>query len=354
MAKNNVNVDLGVLEPILQDGEVTEIMVNGMNGVYIVKKGKLLKTDVQFENEEQIVDVIRNIFSLADIKIDTEANPIVNARLDDGSRVTAVFPPVSVIGPTLTIWKYMQRQLNWDDLIGYGSVTPKIVEFLRACIIANRNIVVAGGTASGKTTIFNALAGLIPPEERIATVEAIMELQVKHPHLLKFEARPASRDGKGAISVAELIQTAGRMRVERILTSEISTDGGWEMLQAMNGGYDGSMFTIHATSPQDALERLETTIAMSGLALPLMQIRQHIASAIGLIVQQMRLPDGKRRIVSITEITGIRNGVIDMHNIFEFDESSGKFRTTGYKPTFLKNLEYAGVGLPDDFFNAEA
>jgi pilus assembly protein CpaF len=354
MAKNDVQVDLGVLEPVLQDGDVTEIMVNGLRGVYVEKKGKLLKTDVQFESEEQLVQVIRNIFAMANIEIDPEINPIVDVRLDDGTRITAVFPPVSLIGPTVSISKYLQRGWNWDELIGFGSTTQKMVDFLRVCVKASRNIVVAGGTASGKTTIFNALAGLIPHDERIATVEAIMELQVNHPHLLKFEARPANREGKGAISVADLIRTATRMRIERILTSELSTDGGWAMLEAMNGGYDGSMFTIHATSPQDALERLETTIAMSGLALPLMQIRQHIASAISLIVQQMRLPDGKRRIVSITEITGIRNGVIDMHNIFEYNEATGQFRTTGYKPTFLKNLEYKGVALPDDFFNAEA
>ena len=358
MTQYEPKVDLGPLEPILEDGEITEIMVNGINEVYIEKRGKLIKTDAKFKSEEHIVQVIRSIMSLADVKIDPENSPIVDVRLEDGSRVNAVFPPVSLTGPTLTILKFQKQAWGWDDLLGFGSLNQKMLDFLRACVIAKRNIVVAGGTASGKTTIMNALAGLIPPDERIATVEAVTQLRVRHPHLIMLETRPPNHEGKGAITVADLIHAVGRMRVDRILTSEFSTDGGWEMLQAMNSGHDGSMFTLHATSPLDTLERLEMTIAMGGTALPLLQIRQQIASAISLIVQQMRLPDGKRRIVSITEITGVRNGVIDMHNIFEFvhhEDADGKivgeFKPTGYKPTFLRQLEYAGVGLPEGFFD---
>jgi pilus assembly protein CpaF len=357
MTQYEVKVDLGPLEAILEDGDVTEVMVNGMDGTYIVKQGKLLKTDAHFKSKEHIVQVISSILSMADVTIDPENYPVVDVRMADGSRVNAVFPPVSLTGPILTIVKYQQRHWDWDDLIGFGSLNQKMLDFLRACVIGSRNIVVAGGTASGKTTIMNALAGLIPHNERVATVERVAELRVQHPHLIMLEARPANHEGKGAITVADLIRNIGRMRIERILTSEFATDGGWEMLQAMNSGHDGSMFTMHATSPLDALERLEMTIAMGGTALPLMQIRQQIASAVSVIVQQMRLPDGKRRIISITEVTGVRNGVIDMQNIFEFvyhegedGKIIGEFKATGYKPTFLKHLEYAGVGLPEGFF----
>jgi pilus assembly protein CpaF len=357
MTQYEVKVDLGPLEAILEDGDVTEVMVNGMDGVYIEKRGKLIKTDAQFKSNEHIVQVISSILAMAGVIIDPEHYPVVDVRLADGSRVNAVFPPVSLTGPTLTILKYQKRLWGWDDLIGFGSLNQKIVDFLRACVIAKRNIIVAGGTGSGKTTIMNALTEFIPHDERVATVEKTTELQVRHPHLIMLEARPVNHEGKGAITVADLISNVGRMRVDRILTSEFATDGGWEMLQAMNSGHDGSMFTMHATSPLDALERLEMTIAMGGTALPLMQIRQQIASAVSVIVQQMRLPDGKRRIVSITEVTGVRNGVIDMQNIFEFvyhegenGQIIGEFKATGYKPTFLKHLEYAGVGLPEGFF----
>lgn len=356
MTNNPGNIDLGPLEALLEDPDITEIMVNGMNGVFIEKRGQLSKTDVAFKSEDHIVEIIRSIFSMVNRDIDPEKTSVIDARLADGSRINAVFPPVAVTGPTLTIRKYLKGRLTWDDLIRYGSLNQKLLDFLRACVIAKRNILIAGGTSSGKTTIMNALTEFIPDDERIATVEPLIELQVRHPHLIMLEAQSETRGGSEKITVADLLKNTSHMRIDRILTGEVTTDGAWEMLQVMNSGHDGSMFLMHATSPLDALERLEMTIAMGGASLPLLQIRQQIASALDMIVVQMRLPNGKRRIVAVTEVTGIRNGVIDMHNIFEHvpDETDkgGKTVTTGYKPTFLKHLEYAGVALPDDFFDA--
>lgn len=358
MTNKPENVDLGSLEALLSDPEITEIMINGTNAVFIEKRGKLSKTDVTFESDDAVVDIIRRIFSMVNREIDPQKTPVIDARLADGTRINAVFPPVSATGSILTIRKYTQHEFTWDDLIGFGSVNQKLVDFLRACIVAKRNMIVAGGTASGKTTIINALTEFIPRDERIATVEPMIELQVRHPHLIMLEAQYEGRGSTEKITVADLIKNVSNMRVDRILTSEVTHDGAWEMLQAMNSGHDGSMFTMHATSPLDALERLEMIIAMGGASLPLLQIRQQIASALGIIVQQLRLPNRSRKIVAVAEVTGIRNGAIDIHNIFEYvpdesDEKGGKTVTTGYKPTFLKHLEYAGVGLPDDFFDKE-
>jgi pilus assembly protein CpaF len=291
-----------------------------------------------------------------------ENMPIMEARLPDGSRINVMLPPISLTGPLLTIWKYQQQRLTWDDLIGFGSVTPQVVEFLRACVIAKQNILLAGGTSSGKTTIMNALTEFIPDNERIATVEAAVELQVQHPHLLMFEARPANREGKGAISVADLIRSASRMRIDRIISSEASSDGAWEMVQAMNSGHDGSMLTIHAVNPTDALERLEMMVSMSGVGVPLLQVRQQMASAVNIIVQQLRLMDGKRRcIVNISEVLGVRNNVIETQPIFEFVSSEvvdgriqGKLRPTGNRPKFLEKLEFFDIDLPDNLFEPDA
>ena len=343
-------IDLQPLEPLLEDPDVTEIMVNGLQGVYIYKNGQLVKTDVQFETEEQIVDLVHRIIAPLGRTIHTRS-PIVDVRLSDGSRINAVIRPVALFGPTLTISKFLKYDLTWDQLIGFGSVTQQVVDFLRAAVEAKQNIIVAGGTNSGKTTILNALSEFIPHDERVVTAETTAQLFLRHPHVVAMETVPPDPDGNGEITMTDLIMNAQRMFASRIISSEVLGADAWDMLQAMSLGYEGSMFNIHANNVRDTLERLETmsTVATS---LPLLSIRAKIAQAVDLIVQQLRLKDGSRKIVSITEVVGFRNNSIELNDIFRFREVGeeggkiiGKMQLTGEIPTFADQLD-----LPADFF----
>lgn len=348
----DVEFELGPIEQLLEDPEITEIMVNGTDAIYIEKRGELVKTDLNFESEDDVIRTINSIVEPLGRWISEEA-PIVDARLPDGSRVNAVIRPVVLTGPTLTLRKTMKKPLSWDDLIRYESVTERVAKFLKACVQARLNMLVSGGTSSGKTTILNALSEFIPDNERIITAEVAAELQLRHPHVVVLETRPPSIEGKGEITMADLITNAQRMRPDRIISGEVRGGETWDMLQAMTLGYDGSMFTIHATSSQDALERIEM-MSTAATNLPLLQIRSKIASGIDIIVQQNRLPEGNRKIISITEVIGMKNNVIETRNIFEYVQtgtengrSVGETRLLA-KPAFADRLD-----LPNDFWNLD-
>lgn len=336
------NINLNPIESLLQDPDVTEIMVNSTDAVYIEKNGKLLKTDVRFETEEQLTNLIQMIVHELGRQVNT-ANPMVNVRMPDGSRFNAVLPPIAVNGPVLTIRKAITRALTWDELTNYGAVTPKIMSLLDAMVKANLSMVVSGGTGSGKTTIINALSEFIPHDERIVAAERMTELQLRHPHVIHLEARPGNSDGE-EVTVTDLIINATMMRPDRLLMAEVVGDEIWAMLQVMSSGYDGTIFGIHATSVQDALERIEL-MATAATNLPLLQIRSKIAQSIQVIVQQTRMSDGKRRIVTISEVTGLKNSVVETQDIMRYED--GIFRFTGYVPTFVSRL-----GLDEDFFNS--
>lgn len=348
----NPTFDLGPLEQLLEDPDITEIMVNGTNAIYIEKHGKLIKTDLNFESEEAVVRTIKSIVEPLGRWISEEA-PIVDARLSDGSRVNAVIRPIALTGPTLTLRKTIKKPLSWDDLLRFGSVSERVIQFLRACIRAKQNMVISGGTSSGKTTIFNALSEFIPDNERIVTAEVAAELQLRHNHIVVLETRPPNPDGKGEITMSDLITNAQRMRPDRIISGEVRGSEAWDMLQAMTLGYDGSMFTIHATSPQDALERIEM-MSTAASNLPLLQIRSKIATGINIITQQDRLSDGSRKVTHITEVIGMKNNLIETRDIFEYVQTGtqdgkylGETRLLA-KPSFADRL-----GLPSDFWNLD-
>ena len=342
--KDFENVDLSMLEPLLEDPNITEIMVNGTEAVYVEKAGKLIKTDVRFETEDEVLNVIQAIVGAIGREIN-ERTPIVDARLPDGSRVNAVIRPVALVGPTLTLRKMAYgRHLTWENVLEYGSLDERVFAFLQACVRAKRNIVVSGGTASGKTTILNLLSELIPDDERIVTAEVMAELMLRHPHVVGMETRPADGDGKGEVTITELIVNAQRMRPNRIISGEVQGGEAWDMLKVMTMGYDGSMFTIHATNTQDAIERLEMMCTQAS-NLPLLQIRATIAQGIDIITQQNLLDPAGRRIVTIAEVLGLRNNVIETQDIFRFVPTGvadgkvvGEFRLTGYVPTFADQL----------------
>jgi pilus assembly protein CpaF len=346
------NVDLGPLEELLADSDIAEIMINGLAGVFIEKKGRLTKTDVEFESEAELRAIIDNILAAVGAKID-EDTPIVDSRLPDGSRVNAVLRPIAFTGPALTIMKMAPSPLTWEQILGYGSINQKMLDFLKATVRARRNMVIAGGPMSGKTTVINALSEFIPADERIITVENRSELRLRHPHVVGMETRPADADGKGAVSLKDLIINAQRMRPDRIISGELNEGGIWDMLQAMSLGYQGSMLSMHGTSVLDVLERLEM-MATLDTNLPLLYVRRKITQAVDLVSQQMQLDDGLRRIVTVAEVGNLENNVIQTHDIFRFEVTGeedgrllGEFRTTGYVPTFAHLLD-----LPAGFFEA--
>ncbi len=343
--------DLGPLEPLLADPAVTEIMVNGTTGVFVMREGQLARTDVQFESEDHILNVIRCITDPLGLALDARS-PIVETRLSDGSRVNAVIAPIALAGPLLTIRKFRQFGLRWDQIVEYGSVDQRQVDFLRACVQARLGMVIGGGTSSGKTTVMNALTEFIPDTERVVTAEVSAELQLRNAHVVAMESRPPDADGRGAVTMTDLILNAQRMRPDRIITGEVQGSEAWDMLKVMTLGYDGSMFTIHADSPHDVLERLEMmcTVATN---LPLLQIRARLAKAIDVITMQLQLKDGRRKLVSICEVVALKNNVIELQDIFRFEQSGeqdgrilGEFRPTGYRPTFAHKLD-----LPAAFFD---
>jgi pilus assembly protein CpaF len=349
---------LGPMEPLLRDETITEVMVNGPQQVYIEREGRLELTNVTFQNDEHVMKIIQRIISPIGRRID-ESSPMVDARLADGSRVNAIIPPLSLVGPVLTIRKFSATPFTVEDLVRFGTATPEMFEFLEACVKARLNIFVSGGTGSGKTTMLNILSSFIPDDERIVTIEDAAELQLRQEHVVTLEARPANIEGKGAIPIRELVRNALRMRPDRIVVGECRSAEALDMLQAMNTGHDGSMSTGHANTPRDMLSRLETMVLMAGMDLPLKAIREQIASAVDLIVHQNRLKDGSRKIVNITEVQGMEGDVIVMQDIFVFEQTDviegkihGKLRPTGIRPKFVEKFEVAGIHLPPNVFGS--
>jgi len=349
----------GPIQPLLEDPEITEIMVNGAKKVYVERKGKLVKTNVTFENDEHVLRVIERIVLPLGRRIDADS-PTVDARLPDGSRVNAIIPPVAIDGPSITIRKFSKEKLTVQQLIEFKSLTPQMAEFLKACVVSRLNIIISGGTGSGKTTLLNVLSGFIPPEERIVTIEDAAELRLHQEHVVRTEAKPPNSEGRGQVTIRDLVRNALRMRPDRIVIGEVRGGEALDMLQAMNTGHDGSLTTLHANSPRDALSRLETMVLMAGLDLPIKVIRQQIASAIDLIVQQTRLKDGTRKIVAITEVAGMEGDTIVMTDIYKFEQSGvrpdgtiiGDFKPTGIRPLFSPRLEAAGYKLGAELFAA--
>jgi pilus assembly protein CpaF len=349
---------LGPLEPLLRDETITEVMVNGPQQVYIEREGRLELTNVTFQNDEHVMKIIQRIIAPIGRRID-ESSPMVDARLADGSRVNAIIPPLSLVGPVLTIRKFAATPFTVDDLIRFGTATPEMFEFLEACVKARLNIFVSGGTGSGKTTMLNILSSFIPDDERIVTIEDAAELQLRQEHVVTLEARPSNIEGKGAIPIRELVRNSLRMRPDRIVVGECRSAEALDMLQAMNTGHDGSMSTGHANTPRDMLARLETMVLMAGMDLPLKAIREQIASAVDLIVHQNRLKDGSRKIVAITEVQGMEGDVIVMQDIFVFEQTAvvegkieGKLRPTGIRPKFVEKFDVAGIHLPPNVFGS--
>jgi pilus assembly protein CpaF len=349
---------LGPMEPLLRDETITEVMVNGPQQVYIEREGRLELTNVTFQNDEHVMKIIQRIIAPIGRRVD-ESSPMVDARLADGSRVNAIIPPLSLVGPVITIRKFSATPFTVEDLVRFGTATPEMFEFLEACVKARLNIFVAGGTGSGKTTMLNILSSFIPDDERIVTIEDAAELQLRQEHVITLEARPANIEGKGAIPIRELVRNALRMRPDRIVVGECRSGEALDMLQAMNTGHDGSMSTGHANTPRDMLSRLETMVLMAGMDLPLRAIREQIASAVDLIVHQNRLKDGSRKIVNITEVQGMEGDVIVMQDIFVFEQTNvvegkiqGKLRPTGIRPKFVEKFEVAGIHLPPNVFGS--
>lgn len=341
---------LGPLKQLLDDPDITEIMVNGTANIYIEKRGKLIETDLSFETEDDILNTINSIIKPLGRHISENA-PIVDGRLSDGTRINAVIRPVALTGPTLTLRKFSFPQMTVENLLEYGSWTEKVVEFLKACIEARLNLVLSGNTSSGKTTVFNVLSEFIPEDERIVTVETTAELMLRHKHLVILETRPPDKDGRGEINIANLIMNATRMRPDRIISGEVRGAEAWDMLQVMTSGYDGSMFTTHAIDVADTLDRIELWCT-AATNLPLLQIRGKIAQGINLIVHQHRLQDGTRKIIEISEVVGLKNNNIETRTIMQYVRTgevdgklTGESRFTGYIPTFAKRLN-----LPEKFF----
>ncbi|NLY56772.1 MAG: CpaF family protein [Firmicutes bacterium] len=347
----------GPITGLLQDDSISEIMVNGPKQVFVERHGKLELSDVTFRDDAHVLQIIDKIVSPLGRRID-ESSPMVDARLPDGSRVNAIIPPLALNGPTITIRKFSRDPLTVNDLIRFGTINEQMAEFLEACVKIRLNIVVSGGTGSGKTTTLNVLSSFIPPDERIITVEDAAELQLRQEHVVSLEARPANIEGKGEISIRDLVKNCLRMRPDRIVVGEVRGGEALDMLQAMNTGHDGSLTTGHANSPRDMLARLETMVLMSGMDLPVRAIREQIASAIDLIIQQARLKDGSRRITHITEVQGMEGDVIVLQDLFVFEQKGvtedgkiiGQLRSTGIRPKFWERFATAGISLPPDLF----
>src|SRR5574341_236896 len=347
---------LGPLQPLLEDETITEIMVNGAKNIYIERKGKLHRVPVTFENNEHVLRIIDRIVAPLGRRID-ESSPYVDARLQDGSRVNAVIPPISLVGPTLTIRKFSRNPITVDQLIQFGSVTPEAIQFLKACVEARLNILISGGTGSGKTTLLNVMSGFIPNDERIITIENAAELQLLQEHVVTLESQPPNIEGRSEITIRDLVINSLRMRPERIIVGECRGGETLDMLQAMNTGHDGSMTTAHANSPRDALARVETMCLMAGMDLPVRAIREQVSSAIHLICHQDRMRDGSRKITRITEIQGMEGDVVTMADIFIFEQTGmdgdkivGRFKPTGLRPKNMFKIVDAGINLPPQIF----
>jgi pilus assembly protein CpaF len=346
----------GPLEPLLKDPTITEVMVNGAKNIYIERDGKIERVPISFENDDHVMRIIDRIVAPLGRRVD-EASPYVDARLPDGSRVNAVIPPISLVGPTLTIRKFAAVPFTVENLIEIGTITPEVVEFLKACIYARLNVVISGGTGSGKTTLLNVLSGFIPNNERIVTIENAAELQLRQEHVVPLESRPANVEGRGEVTIRDLVVNSLRMRPDRIIVGECRREEALDMLQAMNTGHDGSLTTAHSNSPRDTLARLETMVLMAGMELPVRAIREQIASAIDLIVHEERLRDGTRKVVNVTEVQGMEGDVIVLSDIFLFEQTGiesgrviGRLRPTGIRPRFIDRIEASGIHLPPSTF----
>jgi pilus assembly protein CpaF len=351
-------IGLGPIEPLLADDDVSEIMVNGPKRIYIEKKGKLIRTDLTFASDNHVLRIIDRIVAPLGRRID-ESSPMVDARLQDGSRVNAVIRPLALNGPTLTIRKFRKNPLAISDLINYGAMSRDMADFLEACVKARLNIVVAGGTGSGKTTLLNVLSSFIPEDERIITVENAAELQLLQDHVVTLESRPPNVEGRGEVSIRDLVINCLRMRPERIVVGECRGGETLDMLQAMNTGHDGSMTTLHANSPRDAVGRIETMCLMAGMDLPARAIREQVVSAVHIFVQQSRLQDGSRKVTQITEVSGMEGDVVVLQDIFVFEQTGldekgkivGQLRPTGVRPKFIEKFETMNIYLPTHIFN---
>lgn len=351
----------GPLDQFLKDSEITEVMVNGPETIYVERFGKLSLTGAKFLDEAHLRRIIDKIVAQVGRRID-ESVPMVDARLMDGSRVNAIIPPLAIGGPKLTIRKFAADPYQVSDLIGFGTFSPRVSTFLEACVRGRLNIIVSGGTGSGKTTTLNVLSSFIPSDERIVTIEDAVELQLHQDHLIQLESRPANIEGKGEVAIRDLVRNALRMRPDRIVVGEVRGGEALDMLQAMNTGHDGSLSTVHANSPRDVLSRLETMVLMSGMDLPVRAIREQVCAAIDLVIHQARLRDGTRRITHITEVQGMEGDIITLQDIFRFDFSmgldqngkfKGKLKSTGIRPKFAQHLHDIGVDLPFEIFQFE-
>ncbi|WP_196606630.1 CpaF family protein [Pectinatus frisingensis] len=354
----NEILGLGPIEPLLKDDSITEIMINGPHSVFVERLGKLHLTNVSFQSDEHLMHIIERILTPIGRRLD-ESSPLVDARLEDGSRVNIIIPPLSLVGPCVTIRKFSHKPLTIENLVDFGTLDRNMAAFLRACVKARLNILVSGGTGSGKTSTLNVISSFIPEDERIVTIEDAAELKLQQTHVVTLEARPANIEGTGAITIRDLVRNALRMRPDRIIVGEVRSGEALDMLQAMNTGHDGSLTTAHANNPRDALSRLETMVLMSGMELPVRAIREQISSAIDLILHQSRIRDGSRKITYITEVQHMEGDTITLQDIFQYvqtgyDEKGkalGYFTATGVQPSFIEKFRINGIDLPPELFS---
>jgi pilus assembly protein CpaF len=351
----------GPIQTLLDDEDVSEIMVNGPKKIFVEKKGKLVKSNVTFDDDEHVLRIIDRIILPLGRRVDADS-PTVDARLPDGSRVNAVVRPVAIDGPSITIRKFKKDKLKAEDLIAFGSMTAQMRDFLYACVKARFNVIISGGTGSGKTTLLNVLSGFIPEDERIITIEDAAELQLQQDHVMRMETKAANADGQHSVSIRELVRNSLRMRPDRIIVGECRGGETLDMLQAMNTGHDGSLTTVHSNTPRDCMSRLETLVLMAGMDLPLKVVRQQISSAIDLIIQQTRLKDGQRKVTYVTEVAGMEGDIVVLSDIFKFVQTGvtpegkiiGEMSATGIRPNFTPRLEAAGFKLSADVFRPSA
>jgi pilus assembly protein CpaF len=347
----------GPIQPLIDDPTISEIMVNGWKSVYIERNGELVETGIRFDDDRHVLQIINRMIHPLGRRVDAD-HPMADSRLPDGSRVNVIIPPSAMDGPCITIRKFLQNRMAMEDLVKVGTLTEHMAEFLQASIVARLNIVISGPTSSGKTTFLNILSGYIPGQQRIVTIEDAVELQLKQRHVIRLETKTANMDGSGEVSMRELVRNALRMRPDRIIIGEVRTGEAMDMIQAMNTGHHGSITTVHANSPRDAIGRMETLAMMAGLDVPMLAIRRQLASAINLVIHLSRLTDGSRKITNITEVSGMEGDVVTMSDIFKFEQTGvspdgkilGKLRPTGLRPLFTPRLEVVGYKLRSEIF----